>query len=232
MKQMLKGGLRLALILVVFFIAWFIWYGFIKDQTPQFFPFNELQGEYSIVRTSDNGIFMVKYKGPNEFLGINKDMDGAIFVIVGKTDYDLNRYLGKKVILTKGNFKGNFTKQCIANNCKNIGGPYAAAVIEKMEEIQEAKPKDKVIDYEADFNANGKIYSSKKILCTHFAQSFLRTVQKTDNAFDSKDVYSSRNQRWNMAIDVETDIYNLCVLDLTTESLRTYKSTIIEKYQR
>ena len=230
MKNMSKKILGLALISVVFFIAWFIWYGFIKDQTPQFFPFNELQGEYSIVK--DNDIFMVRYKGPNSFSGISHETDNSISVIVGETNYDLNRYLNKKVFLTKGNFKGHFTKQCIANNCKDIGGPYAAVVIEEMKEIQEAKPKDKAIDYEADFNANGKTYSSKKILCTYFAQSYLRTVRKTDNAHSSKNISSSENQRWEMAIDVETDFYNLCMLDLTTKSLKNYKSTITEKYQK
>lgn len=86
--------------------------------------------------------------------------------------------------------------------------------------------------YSDDLNANGKRYPSKRKLCTHFAQSYLRTVQKTDNARSSEDISSPENQRWEMAIDIETDFYNLCMLSLDEKSLKTYKSTVLEKYQR
>jgi len=86
--------------------------------------------------------------------------------------------------------------------------------------------------YSGDLNDNGKQYSSKEKLCTHFAQSYLRTVQKTDNARSSENISSPVNQRWEMAIDIETDFYNLCMLNLDEQSLKTYKSTVLEKYQR
>ena len=86
--------------------------------------------------------------------------------------------------------------------------------------------------YSGDLNSNGKLYSSKEKLCTHFAQSYLRTIQKTDNACSSEIVSSPENKRWEMAVDIETDFYNLCMLNLDETLLKTYKSTIIEKYQK
>ncbi len=86
--------------------------------------------------------------------------------------------------------------------------------------------------YKDDYNNNGKLYSSKEKLCTHFAQSYLRTVQKTDNARSTDNISSPENQRWQMAVDVETDFYNLCLLNLEKEALKKYKSTIIDKYQK
>lgn len=83
-----------------------------------------------------------------------------------------------------------------------------------------------------DRNDNGKLYSSKESLCTHFAESYLRTVQKTDNAYSSEIVSSPENQRWGMAVDIETDFFSLCMLGLDEKSLNTYKSTVIEKYQK
>jgi hypothetical protein len=35
-----------------------------------------------------------------------------------------------------------------------------------------------------------------------------------------------------MAIDVETDIYKLCTIGLDEESLKSFKSTVIERYQK
>lgn len=85
--------------------------------------------------------------------------------------------------------------------------------------------------YTDDIDTNGKLYSSKENLCAHFAKSYLRTIQKTDRARSTNDTFRHENLRWQMAIDIETDFYNLCILNLSTESLRDYKSTIIEKYQ-
>lgn len=77
--------------------------------------------------------------------------------------------------------------------------------------------------YQDDLQDNGKLYPSKENLCTHFAQSYLRTVRKTDGA--------TENEKWQMAVDVETDLYNLCLLKLDREELRNYRSTIIERYR-
>jgi archaellum component FlaF (FlaF/FlaG flagellin family) len=86
--------------------------------------------------------------------------------------------------------------------------------------------------YKDDNNVNGKIYASKETLCRQFAQSYLRTVQITDNAHSSENATSQETQRWQMAVDVETDFYNLCTLNLEENSLKMYKSVVIDKYQR
>lgn len=116
---------------VVIFVLWFAW-EMLRDDTPQFFPINEPSGEYVISKNS--GIFVVDYRGPNAFSVIDTDNDGTISVVVGKTAYDLEQYLGKQVVITKGSFRGRFREQCIASRCTAIGGPYAAVVIEEMYE--------------------------------------------------------------------------------------------------
>ena len=69
----------------------------------------------------------------------------------------------------------------------------------------------------------GKIYASKQNLCVQFAQSYLRTIPKVESNFS--------NEKWQMAIDVETDLYNMCLLDLNREALKNYKPSAIEKYK-
>lgn len=64
-------------------------------------------------------------------------------------------------------------------------------------------------------------------MCVHLAQSYLHTIQRTDKA----DTTTSPH-RWEMAVDIETDLYNMCLLDLDRETLKQYRSTIIDKYQR
>lgn len=39
-------------------------------------------------------------------------------------------------------------------------------------------------------------------------------------------------KQWAMAIDVETDIYNLCTMGLDEQELQSFKSIVIEKYQK
>lgn len=79
---------------------------------------------------------------------------------------------------------------------------------------------------------NGETYANKESLCQDFAQSYLKTVQKTDNAKSSENILSPENQKWEMAIDVETELYNLCLLNLDKESLKNYKPKALEKYQK
>lgn len=81
--------------------------------------------------------------------------------------------------------------------------------------------------YKEDIEDNGRVYSSKTNLCRHFAQSYLRTINKTEN------ISSEQNsEQWTMAIDVETELYELCLIDLDKESLKNYKHKALEKYQK
>ena len=40
------------------------------------------------------------------------------------------------------------------------------------------------------------------------------------------------DEKWQIAVDVETDLYNMCLLNLDKEALRNYKFSGLEKYQR
>ncbi|MBI2017617.1 hypothetical protein HYS92_01055 [Candidatus Daviesbacteria bacterium] len=79
--------------------------------------------------------------------------------------------------------------------------------------------------YQDDIEDNGRAYPSKTNLCRQFAQSYLRTISKTENITD----YGS--DIWQMAVDVETDLYELCLVDLNREALRNFRPSITGKYQ-
>lgn len=70
---------------------------------------------------------------------------------------------------------------------------------------------------------NGRLYPSKSKMCQEFAQSYLKTIQKTDNITDFG------SDKWNMAVNIETELYKLCLLDLNKEALKNYKLTAFEK---
>lgn len=74
----------------------------------------------------------------------------------------------------------------------------------------------------ADTN-EGKTYTSKENLCIQFAQSYLRTIPKVESNLN--------DEKWQMAVDVETDLYNMCLLDLNKEALKNFKPSAIEKYK-
>lgn len=127
----MKKSITVTLISVItLLIVWFVWDGFIRDNTPEFFPINEQKGQYSIIK-SPSGIFEIQYAGP----GALND-EGHISVLVGKTNYNLNDYVGKAIRITKGKFISGYTEQCITDVCTNIGGPYAVINIEELVELQ------------------------------------------------------------------------------------------------
>lgn len=74
---------------------------------------------------------------------------------------------------------------------------------------------------------DGKTYSSKEALCIDFALSYLKTIAKTHNITDLS------SETWEMAVDIETDLYNMCLLDLNTESIQEYHldAKALEKYK-
>lgn len=74
----------------------------------------------------------------------------------------------------------------------------------------------------------GTVYPSRRVLCDHLARSYLKTIQKE---IDKKvDEYESK--KWEMAIDVETDLYNLCTTELTEESLSAFALSGLKKYAK
>jgi ABC-type molybdate transport system substrate-binding protein len=70
----------------------------------------------------------------------------------------------------------------------------------------------------------GKTYTSKETLCIQFAQSYLKTIPKVEPDFN--------DEKWQMAVDVETDFYNMCLLDLNKDALKNYNPRAIEKYKK
>ena len=80
------------------------------------------------------------------------------------------------------------------------------------------------LTYFFTFDTNeGKTYKSKENLCIEFAQSYLRTLPKVESEFN--------DIKWQMAIDVETDLYNMCLLELSNEALGNYRPSALEKYK-
>lgn len=75
-----------------------------------------------------------------------------------------------------------------------------------------------------DLPINGRIYSSKLLLCKDFALSYLRTIPKVERDYTG----STRK----MAIDVETELYNLCLIDLNPESLSRFRTKTLDKYSQ
>ena len=69
----------------------------------------------------------------------------------------------------------------------------------------------------------GKTYASKENLCIQFAQSYLRTIPKHEPNLN--------DEKWQMAVDVETDLYNMCLLELNKEALKNYEPSAIQKYK-
>lgn len=127
---MKKFVILISFIAIVIFAFWFIWDGFIKDKTPHFFPINNKDGQYTIIEIED-GILEAKYSGQGIFNNAY-----TITTMIGKTDYELKKYVNKPIIITKGRFVGGYKQQCIANSCRDIGGPYAVINIEELTEVQ------------------------------------------------------------------------------------------------
>ena len=71
---------------------------------------------------------------------------------------------------------------------------------------------------------DGRLYANKQSLCMDFAQSYLRTVQKSDNIADFG------GEQWNAAIAIESDFYNMCLLDLSKDNLKNYQTANIERF--
>lgn len=70
----------------------------------------------------------------------------------------------------------------------------------------------------------GRVYKTRQNLCIDFAQSYLRTIPKTEQNYNDK--------KWELAVDVETELYNLCLLDLTEESLKNFELDSLQKYKK
>lgn len=68
------------------------------------------------------------------------------------------------------------------------------------------------------------VSKTQQEMCQAMAQNYLQTMRKTQNLDD-------RSAGWKMAVDVETDLYNLCLVDLNEEALKNYRLSALKKYQ-
>ena len=74
-----------------------------------------------------------------------------------------------------------------------------------------------VIWYRQENKADyGSKYPSKQALCSDLAQSYLKTVTVAEDR--------------ELAIVVETDLYNLCMLDLNQDALRRFRLSAINNF--
>ena len=71
----------------------------------------------------------------------------------------------------------------------------------------------------------GYRHMSQQQLCYQFANDYLNVIAKKYN------IQTYKEKERTMAVDVETDIYNLCVMELDERSLVSFKSHVMEKYR-
>jgi len=80
--------------------------------------------------------------------------------------------------------------------------------------------------YQDHVGSSGRLYPSKQKMCEEFAKSYLRTMKNEANITD----FSGGNTDWSRAIAIESEINNLCQLELTDEALDSYSPSNIQKY--
>lgn len=136
-KRVLLTVVLILAIGAILFVGWFIWAIFTDEELPQFFPLNNTKARYTIVKSSKSldqsyeekiatdsyklrePRYYVEYRGNDVF---GDDHKRNFFRInVGNSKVDLEPFIGKDVVITKGKFVDS-SKQCIVNKCIDIGG--------------------------------------------------------------------------------------------------------------
>lgn len=79
-----------------------------------FFPFDDKLASYTVIR--ENERYLLKYETTSDR---NKDFPRNIDILMGKSEVDLQSFIGKKVIID-GEFAYS-RKQCITGKCIDIG---------------------------------------------------------------------------------------------------------------
>lgn len=135
------------LLLTVFFallafVLWFV-YAILTEEPPNFFPLDDAQAEYTISKNCPHGqgwtdtkpvgtAYCLEYRGNNVLMKADYGNSNFFRITVGKTNIDLQPYLGKKVKNIQGEFTSS-NKQCMQNVCTDIGGPFVVVDIQKIE---------------------------------------------------------------------------------------------------
>lgn len=73
-----------------------------------------------------------------------------------------------------------------------------------------------------DITHNGRTFPSRSKMCYQFAIDYLRNIKNDPNYTDEKRA---------LAIDIETEITDLCQLELTDDAVGDYTPTALEKYK-
>lgn len=128
---------------LIVFVGWFL-YEIVTDEPPNFFPLNDAQAEYRITKNCPNGqgwieqaraqgnAYCLEYRGNNVLWKEDHSNSHFFSVTIGKSNINLETYIGKKVKNVKGKYTSS-VKQCIQNKCVNISGPYVVVNIDSLE---------------------------------------------------------------------------------------------------
>ncbi|MBI2327509.1 hypothetical protein HYU92_04280 [Candidatus Curtissbacteria bacterium] len=131
---------------VIVFVGWFI-YAIVTDAPPSFFPLDNPQGEYTITKVcpagqgnieqvvSPGNAYCVEYRGNEVFTGDSNTKSTFFRITIGNSKVDLEPYVGKEVKNIKGKYVGS-SKQCIQNNCVDIGGPFVVLNIDSLTSVE------------------------------------------------------------------------------------------------
>lgn len=145
----MKQKLLLILTIVITFVVGFfilIVYLMTTDKPPMFFPLNDSQGKYTILKSQAGNVpcnykeekaqnyyggplrYIVRYEGKHVFSGIGPT--DCFEILVGRSEQELESFMGKQVRI-KGDFDSS-SQQCIQNKCENIFGPYVVLDIDSI----------------------------------------------------------------------------------------------------
>ena len=76
--------------------------------------------------------------------------------------------------------------------------------------------------YRQDITHHGRLYPNRSKMCYQLAIDYLRNI-KNDPAYTE--------DKWNLVVNIETEITNLCQLELTEEAAGNYNPKALEKYK-
>lgn len=103
---------------------------FTPEQPPHYFPFGDTVSEYRIVKEGTPAVYTVLYKGQDRW-GLGTDADGFLHVTVGKTNYLLGQFHGRRVVIESGDFV-EATRQCVAGACTPLPRRTVVVDIDKI----------------------------------------------------------------------------------------------------
>jgi hypothetical protein len=144
-KRVLLTVLLMLSVGILLSIGWFVW-AIVTDEPPQFFPLNNSQARYTIVKSSIMGQgwdkkeatnsselpeprYYVEYRG--EDVLADDHNENFFRVTVGKSKVELEPFIGKDVMVTRGKFVSS-SRQCIVDRCIDIYGPFVVLNIDEL----------------------------------------------------------------------------------------------------